>query len=99
MDVARREGDEPRPSSSSSDRRTAESRAAPPSPIACPSLHSLTENEFPQEMPVALSLILIAVTQQCHPASVRELLHQAERELLAVVLNRSVALVDRAIQV
>ena len=47
---------------------------------------------------MALLLIFIAVTEQRHPASLCELLHQTEGELLAVVLNRSAALIDWAIQ-
>jgi hypothetical protein len=63
-----------------------------------PSLHAITENESPQDVPVAL-LILGAVAHQCHPAPSRELLHQAQRKLLAMVLNGSAALVDRAVKV
>ena len=92
MDGARRKGDEHRPSSSSSDGRTAHSRAAPPSPIDCPLLHPLAENEFPQEVPVALLLILSTVAHQRDAAPSRELLHQAQRKLLAVVLDGSAAL-------
>jgi hypothetical protein len=63
-----------------------------------PSLNAITENESPQEMPVALLLILGAVAHQRHPAPSGELLHQAQRKLLAMVLNGSAALVDRAIK-
>ncbi len=64
-----------------------------------PSLHATTENDSPQDMPVALLLILGAVAHQCHRAPSRELLHQAQRKLLAMVLDGSAALVDRAIKV
>jgi hypothetical protein len=47
---------------------------------------------------VTLLLILGAVAHQRHLASSRELLHQAQRKLLAMVLNGSAALVDRAIK-
>ena len=57
------------------------------------------ENESPQEMSVALSLIFGAVAHQRHPAPSRELLDQAQRKLLAMVLNGSAALVDGAIKV
>jgi hypothetical protein len=57
-----------------------------------PSLHRTTENESSQEVPVAVLLILGAVAHQCHPAPSRELLHQAQRKLLAMVLNGSAAL-------
>ena len=50
-------------------------------------------------MPVALLLIFGAVAHQRHPAPSRELLDQAQRKLLAMVLNGSAALVDRAIKV
>jgi hypothetical protein len=43
-------------------------------------------------------LIFFAVTQECHPTPTRELLDQAQRKLLSMVLNRPAALVDRAIK-
>ena len=61
-------------------------------------LHSITENELPQNVPVALLLILLAVAHQRHLAPSRELLHQAKRKLLTMILNGSTALVDRAIK-
>ena len=45
-----------------------------------------------------LLLILGAVAHQRYPAPSRELFHQAQRKLLAMVLNGSAALVDRAIK-
>src|ERR1700681_248944 len=63
-----------------------------------PALHPITENEPPQDVPVALLLILGAVAHQRHPAPSRELLHQTQRKLLAMVLNGSAALVDRTIE-
>src|SRR5947207_4682091 len=59
----------------------------------------LAENEFPQEVPVALLLIVSTVAHQRDAASSRKLLHQAERKLLAMVLDGSAALVDRAIEI
>jgi hypothetical protein len=47
---------------------------------------------------VTLLLILSAVAHQRHPAPSRELLHQAQRKLLSMVLNGSAAPVDRAIK-
>jgi hypothetical protein len=70
----------------------------PPRPAGRPALHAITENEPPQDVPVALLLILGAVAHQRHPAPARELLHEAERKLLAMVLNGSAALVDWAIK-
>jgi hypothetical protein len=49
-------------------------------------------------VPVALLLILGAVAHQRDSAPSRELLHQAQRKLLAMILNGSAALVDRAIK-
>jgi hypothetical protein len=49
-------------------------------------------------MPMALRLILVAVAEERHSPSSGQSFDQAERELLAMVLNRSAALVDRAIQ-
>jgi len=63
-----------------------------------PRSHAIAEDEFPQKMPMALSLILTAVTEQRHLPAPRELFHQAEREFLAVVLDSPTALVDGAIQ-
>ena len=63
-----------------------------------PALHPITENEPPQDVPVALLLILGAVAHQRHVAPSRELLHQAQRKLLTMVLDGSAALVDRAIK-
>ena len=61
-------------------------------------LHPIAENEFPQHVPMTLPLILGAVAHQRHPTASRQLLNQPKRELLAVVLNCSVALVDRTIE-
>jgi len=62
-------------------------------------LHPLPENEFPQEVPVALLLILSIVAHQRDAAPRRELLHQAQRKLLTMVLNGSAALIDRTIKI
>jgi hypothetical protein len=61
-------------------------------------LHAIAENESSQDMPVALLLILGAMAHQGHPAPSREPLHQAQRKFLAMILNGSAALVDRAIK-
>jgi hypothetical protein len=71
---------------------------ASPGPDDRPALHPITENEPPQDVPVALLLILGAVAHQRHLAPSRESPHQAQRKLLAMVLNGSAALVDRAIK-
>jgi hypothetical protein len=47
---------------------------------------------------MALQLILGAVAHQGHPTPSRELLHEAQRKLLTMVLNSSAALVDRTIK-
>jgi hypothetical protein len=47
---------------------------------------------------VALCLIFGAVAEECHATRCSELLDEPQRELLAVVLNGSAALVDRAIK-
>jgi hypothetical protein len=47
---------------------------------------------------MTLQLILGAVAHQRHPTPSRELLHQAQCKLLAMVLNDSAALVDRPIK-
>lgn len=49
-------------------------------------------------MPVALPLILVTVTDQRHSPSSCQSLDQAQRELLAVVLDGPAALVDGPIQ-
>jgi len=48
---------------------------------------------------VALCLIFRAVAEERHATRGSELLHQAQRELLAMILDGSAALVDRAIKV
>jgi hypothetical protein len=48
---------------------------------------------------VALCLIFGAVAQERHATRSSELLDEAQRELLPVILNGSAALVDRAIKV
>jgi hypothetical protein len=58
----------------------------------------MAENEPSQHVPVALPLIFGAVAHQRDPAPPRELLHQAQRKFLAMILNGSAALVDRAIK-
>ncbi len=47
---------------------------------------------------MTLRLIFSAVAEERHMASLRELLHQTQRELLAVVLNGTAAFVNRAVQ-
>jgi hypothetical protein len=47
---------------------------------------------------MTLQLILGAVAHQRHPTPSRELLHQARRKLLSMVLNDSATLVDRTIK-
>ena len=47
---------------------------------------------------MTLQLILGAVAHQRHPTSSCELLYQAQRKLLAMVLNDSAPLVDRPIK-
>jgi hypothetical protein len=58
------------------DREPMDPKGSLPTPPYCraPS-HAIAENEFPQEVPMALSLILVAVTEQRHPPPSRELLH------------------------
>jgi hypothetical protein len=77
-----------------SGRRTADRRVSFVPRYRPPSLHAITENESPQDMPVALLLIVGAVAHQRHSAPSRELLHQAQRKLLAMVLNGTAPLVD-----
>ncbi len=48
---------------------------------------------------MALCLIFRAVAEERHASRCGELLDEAQRELLAVVLDGSAALVDRAIKV
>jgi hypothetical protein len=48
---------------------------------------------------VALCLVFGAVAEERHATRGSELLDEAQRELLAVVLDGSAALVDRAIKV
>ena len=50
-------------------------------------------------MPVALCLIFGTVAEERNATCGSELLDEAQRELLAVVLDGSAALVDRAIKV
>src|SRR5262245_3331616 len=47
-------------------------------------------------MPMAMLLGLVAMAKQCHLLSSAQLLEQAQREFLAVVLDAPVALVDAA---
>src|SRR5437016_10448831 len=47
-------------------------------------------------MPVAMLFVLLAMAQQRHRPPAAELLDEAQRELLAVVLDRPVALIDAA---
>ena len=61
-------------------------------------LHPITENQPPQDVPMTLNLILGTVAQKGHPTPSGQLFHQAQRKLLAMVLNGSAALVDRAIK-
>jgi len=48
---------------------------------------------------MALLLIFGAMAEERHGPLSRELLHQAQRKLLTVVLNRSAALVDGTIKI
>jgi hypothetical protein len=59
--------------------------------------HSITENEFPQDVPMTLQLILGAVAHERHRTLPGELLQQPQRKLLSMVLNGSAAQVDRTI--
>lgn len=61
-------------------------------------LHPIAENEPLQHVPMTLRLILVAVAHQRHRTAARELLQQAQRRLLAMVLDGPAALIDRAIE-
>jgi hypothetical protein len=61
-------------------------------------LHLITANEPPQLVPVTLLLILVAVTHQRHPPLSCKLSYQAQRKLLAMVLNDSAAPIERPIK-
>src|SRR6059058_4358257 len=49
-------------------------------------------------MPVAMLFVLLAMAQQRHRPPAAELLAEAQRELLAVVLDRPVALIAAALR-
>src|SRR5882672_6213688 len=51
-----------------------------------------------QDMPVAPPLVLGAVAQKRHVLALREPLDQAQRELLAMILDGTAPLVDRAVE-
>jgi hypothetical protein len=61
-------------------------------------LDAIAKYEPPQDMPVAFLLIFGTVAKQRHATPSRESLDQTQCELLAAVLDRSAALVDRPVK-
>src|SRR3990167_9569546 len=62
------------------------------------SSHSIAEDQRPQQMPVALALILGAMAQERDVADSGEPLDEAKREFLAVILDGAASLIDRPVQ-
>ena len=63
---------------------------------AAPEL-DLSLEDLLQEVPVAMRFIFRAVTQESHRSLTGQVLEQAERELLPVVLDLLVAVIDSAV--
>jgi hypothetical protein len=60
-------------------------------------LDSLLQNSL-QEVPMAVGLVVRAVTHQCDVSALGKSLEQPHRELLTMILYRSVLLINRAVR-